>query len=64
MIICFDRYYPELSRITAINGAEIICRPSALLRSADLWELTNRARGYDNHVYLIGANAIGTDRAG
>ena len=64
MIICFDGDYPELSRITAIKGAEIICRPSALLRSADLWELTNRARAYDNHVYLIGANATGVDPAG
>lgn len=64
MIICFDGDYPELSRITAIAGAEIICRPSALLRSADLWELTNRARAYDNHVYLIGANATGIDPAG
>jgi len=64
LIICFDGDYPELSRITAINGAEIICRPSALLRSADLWELTNRARAYDNHVYVIGANATGVDPAG
>jgi deaminated glutathione amidase len=64
MIICFDGDYPELSRLTALAGAEIICRPSALLRSADLWELTNRARAYDNHVYLIGANATGTDPAG
>jgi deaminated glutathione amidase len=64
MIICFDGDYPELSRITAIHGAEIICRPSALLRSADLWELTNRARAYDNHVYVIGANSTGVDPAG
>jgi predicted amidohydrolase len=64
IIICFDGDYPELSRITAIRGAEIICRPSALLRSADLWELTNRARAYDNHVYVIGANATGIDPAG
>jgi deaminated glutathione amidase len=64
LIICFDGDYPELSRITAIKGAEIICRPSALLRSADIWELTNRARAYDNHVYLIGANATGVDPAG
>ncbi len=64
LIICFDGDYPELARITAIRGAEIICRPSALLRSADLWELTNRARAYDNHVYMVGANATGTDPAG
>ncbi|KGN32920.1 apolipoprotein N- acyltransferase [Knoellia sinensis KCTC 19936] len=64
MIICFDGDYPELSRIQAVQGAEIICRPSALLRSADIWELTSRARAYDNHVFVIGANATGIDPAG
>ena len=64
MIICFDGDYPELSRIQAVQGAEVICRPSALLRSADIWELTSRARAYDNHVYVIGANATGIDPAG
>ena len=44
--------------------AELIARPSALLRSADLWELTNRARAYDNHVYIVGANATGIDPGG
>lgn len=64
MIICFDGDYPELSRIQAVQGAEVILRPSALLRSADLWELTSRARAYDNHVFLVGANATGIDPAG
>jgi predicted amidohydrolase len=64
MVICFDGDYPELCRIAAVRGAQIIARPSALLRSADLWELTNRARAYDNHVFLIGANATGADPAG
>ena len=64
MIICFDGDYPELSRIQAVQGAEVIARPSALLRSADIWELTSRARAYDNHVYVIGANAVGADPAG
>jgi predicted amidohydrolase len=64
MIICFDGDYPELSRIQAVQGAEVICRPSALLRSADIWELTSRARAYDNHVFVVGANATGTDPAG
>jgi predicted amidohydrolase len=64
LMICFDGDYPELSRVMAVRGAEVICRPSALLRSADLWELTNRARAYDNHVYVIGANATGVDPAG
>lgn len=64
MIVCFDGDYPELSRIQAVRGAEVILRPSALLRSADIWELTSRARAYDNHVFVVGANATGTDAAG
>lgn len=64
MTICFDGDFPELFRIQAVRGAEVIVRPSALLRSADIWELTTRARAYDNHVYLVGANAVGTDPAG
>ncbi|MBI1758320.1 MAG: carbon-nitrogen hydrolase family protein [Actinobacteria bacterium] len=64
LMICFDGDYPELARAEAVLGAELICRPSALLRSADIWELTNRARAYDNHVYVVAANATGTDPAG
>jgi predicted amidohydrolase len=64
LTVCFDGDYPELFRVTAIRGAEVICRPSALLRSADIWQLTNRARAYDNHVFVVGANATGTDPAG
>jgi predicted amidohydrolase len=64
LMICFDGDYPEVARVMAIRGAEVICRPSALLRSADIWELTNRARAYDNHVFVVGANATGIDPAG
>ena len=63
-VICFDGDYPELARVQAVQGAEILVRPSALLRSADIWELTTRARAYDNHVYVVGANATGVDPAG
>lgn len=63
-MICFDGDYPELARIQAVQGAEVIVRPSALLRSADIWELTTRARAYDNHVYVVGTNATGADPAG
>ena len=60
-IICFDGDYPELSRSLGMQGAEIILRPSALLRSFDIWDLTTRARAYDNHVYMVAVNAVGTD---
>lgn len=64
MIICYDGDFPELSRLLAVKGAEIIVRPSALMRSFDIWDLTNRARAYDNHVYMIGVNAVGPDAGG
>jgi predicted amidohydrolase len=63
-IICFDGDFPELARINAVLGAEVVARPSAFLRSADIWELTTRARAYDNHCYVVAANAIGRDAAG
>lgn len=64
LMICFDGDYPELARIEAVQGAEVLCRPSALLRSADIWELTTRARAYDNHLFVVAANATGTDAGG
>jgi predicted amidohydrolase len=61
MIICYDGDFPELSRVLAIQGAEIITRPSALLRSFEIWDMTNKARAYDNHVYVVAVNSVGVD---
>ena len=63
MIICYDGDFPELSRLLAVKGAEIIVRPSALLRGYDIWYITNCARAYDNHVYMVSTNMIGPDAA-
>ena len=64
MIICYDGDFPELSRLLAVKGAEIIVRVSALQRSYDIWYITNAARAYDNHVYLIASNLVGPDAKG
>ncbi|MEW5784587.1 MAG: carbon-nitrogen hydrolase family protein [Bacillota bacterium] len=64
MIICYDGDFPELSRELALQGAEIILRPAALLRSYDIWYLTSAARAFDNHVYMAAVNAVGSDAAG
>jgi beta-ureidopropionase len=64
MIICYDGDFPELSRILAVKGAEVIIRPSALQRSFDIWHITNAARAYDNHVYVVAANLVGPDARG
>ena len=64
MIICYDGDFPELSRLLAVKGAEVIVRASALQRSYDIWYITNSARAYDNHVYLIASNLVGPDACG
>ncbi len=64
IIICYDGDFPELSRILALKGAEIIVRPAALLRSFEIWDMSNRMRAYENDVYFLGVNAIGEDGAG
>ena len=64
LTICYDGDFPELYRCEAIRGAEVIVRPAALLRSFEIWETTNRARAYDNHVYIAACNAIGPDAGG
>jgi predicted amidohydrolase len=59
MIICYDGDFPEL----ALSPSRVlkIARPSALLRSFDIWHLTTAARAYDNHVYMVATNAVGPD---
>jgi predicted amidohydrolase len=64
MIICYDGDFPELSRLLAVKGAEVIIRASALQRSYDIWYITTAARAYDNHVYVVAANLVGPDARG
>ncbi len=64
LIICYDGDFPELSRLLAVRGAQVIARPSALLRSFDIWHITNAARAYDNHVYMVATNSVGPDAGG
>ena len=64
MIICYDGDFPELSRLLAVRGADVIVRVSALMRSFDIWYITSCARAYDNHVYVLACNAVGPDAHG
>lgn len=64
MIICYDGDFPELSRLLAVKGADIIVRASAFQRSYDIWYITNAARAYDNHVYVVASNLVGPDACG
>jgi predicted amidohydrolase len=64
MIICYDGDFPELSRLLAVKGVDVIVRVSALMRSFDIWYITSCARAYDNHVYVLACNAVGPDTHG
>ncbi len=50
--------YPETARGLAMNGAEIIYRPSypEPYVANDLWEIQNRARALDNTMYVVAPN--------
>jgi len=54
ILICWDSAFPEISRILAINGAEILfCPVWGDVRDHDMWKLIARARAVDNGVYFV-----------
>ena len=65
--ICNDRLYPEASRALALAGAELIAMPIAFSTYADpaqrssIWEIPLRARAYENGVYVLACNRVGTE---
>jgi deaminated glutathione amidase len=53
--ICYDIRFPELYRILADRGADIICVPAAFTRPTGKahWETLLRARAIENSCYVI-----------
>jgi len=64
LTICYDGDFPDLATVETLMGAEVIVRPSALLRTYDVWQFVNQARAYDNHVYYLAVNSVGLDASG
>jgi predicted amidohydrolase len=70
MSVCYDVRFPELYRILALRGAEILVIPSAftLATTRDHWETLLRARAIENQCFVIAPNQIGAhppgDRSG
>jgi predicted amidohydrolase len=60
-MICMEGSFPETARGLAVNGAEILYRPSypEPYVSNGLWEVQNRARAMDNTCYVIAPNPAG-----
>jgi predicted amidohydrolase len=53
---CFDVNFPEVARILAMRGAEIICMPTGDTYSAHFHELFRIARARENSVYVVCAS--------
>jgi deaminated glutathione amidase len=64
--ICFDLRYPELYRILALRGAQLLTVPSAftLRTTRDHWETLLRARAIENQCFVVAPNQIGDHPGG
>jgi len=66
LTVCYDLRFPELYRILAVEGAEVVTVPAAftLYTGKDHWELLLRARAVENQCYVAAANQWGVHEGG
>ena len=66
LTVCYDLRFPELYRILALEGAELVTVPAAftLYTGKDHWELLLRARAVENQCYVLAANEWGVHEGG
>ncbi len=64
--ICYDVRFPELYRVLALEGAELLSIPAhfTLHTGRDHWEVLLRARAIENSGYVAAAAQIGETRPG
>jgi predicted amidohydrolase len=61
LLICFDWLFPEVWRILALRGADIICHPSNLVLPG-YCQRALPTYGFINKVFVVTANRVGTER--
>lgn len=62
MMICYDLRFPEMARILASMGAEILLSPSAWVQGEmklEHWQTMIRARAIENGCYAVAPNQVG-----
>ena len=62
LMICYDVRFPELSRILAVKGSDIIVIPSGWIHGImkeEHWITMLKARAIENGVYVIAPNQVG-----
>jgi predicted amidohydrolase len=59
--VCYDLRFPELYRILAVRGAQVLTIPSAftLATGRDHWEVLLRARAIENQAFALAPNQVG-----
>lgn len=73
-LICWDQWYPEAARLTALRGAEILFYPTAIgwlpeekeergTAQHQMWELMQRSHAVSNGCYVVAVNRFGFEPA-
>jgi N-carbamoylputrescine amidase len=73
VLICWDQWYPEAARLTALQGAQILFYPTAIgwhpgekkkygERQHNSWETIQRSHAIANGCYVAVANRIGHEK--
>jgi len=75
VLICWDQWYPEAARLTALMGAEILFYPTAIgwATSQDAatneeqynaWQTIQRSHAVANGVHVVSVNRVGFEQNG
>jgi N-carbamoylputrescine amidase len=73
VLICWDQWYPEAARLTALQGAQILFYPTAIgwhpgekarlgERQHDTWETIQRSHAIANGCYVAAVNRVGHEK--
>ena len=72
MLVCWDQWFPEAARLTALRGAEILLYPTAIgwyhgetddekPRQHNAWQTIQRSHAIANGVFVAAVNRVGTE---
>ena len=73
VLVCWDQWYPEGARLTAMQGAEILFYPTAIgwhpkekaaegTKQHGAWELIQRSHAVANGCYVAVPNRVGVEK--
>jgi N-carbamoylputrescine amidase len=73
-LVCWDQWFPEAARLTALAGAQILFYPTAIgwqhdegwegdAAQHDAWETVQRAHAIANGVFVAAVNRVGREGA-